>query len=181
MKTRKSIRLPNYDYSQSGEYFITICVNNRLNRLGNIFEGKSILSTEGKIIEKWIIQLTEKFKDVLVENYITMPNHIHLIIEISLIKTEDSLNVELPEKNKTDYETWRLARTKMLLPKIINYLKTNSSIEINRLNNETGNKFWQANYYERIIRNEKEYFEISSYIENNPSTWNEDRFNLSKP
>ena len=181
MKTRKSIRLPNYDYSQSGEYFITICVNNRLNRLGNVFEGKSILSSEGKIIEKWIIQLTEKFKDVLVENYIIMPNHIHLIIEISLIKTEDSLNVELPEKNKTDYETWRLARTKMFLPKIINYLKTNSSIEINRLNNETGNKFWQANYYERIIRNEKEYFKISSYIENNPSTWNEDRFNLSKP
>lgn len=178
MKTRKSIRLQDYDYSQSGEYFITICVNQRQNRLGNISNDKSILSVEGQIINKWIIQLAERFKNISIDSYIIMPNHIHFIIEIKLSESDDLSNLKLPQKNETDLETWRVARTKMLLPKIINYLKTNSSIELNRLNNEIGNKFWQANYYEHIIRNEKDYLKISSYIENNPITWNEDRFNL---
>ena len=178
MKTRKSIRLQDYDYSQSGEYFITICVNNRLKRLSKISECKSISSNEGEIVNKWILKLTERFKNIFIDCYIIMPNHIHFIIEIKLSESDDLSNLKLPARNETDYETWRVARTKMLLPKIINYLKTNTSIEINRLNNEIGNKFWQSNYYEHIIRNEKDYLKISSYIENNPSTWDDDRFNL---
>lgn len=178
MKTRKSIRLQDYDYSQSGEYFITICVNQRLNRLGYISDDKSVLSAEGQIVNKWINQLTERFKNIFIDSYIIMPNHIHFIIEIKLSASDDLSNLKLPKRNETDYETWRIARTKMLLPKIINYLKTNSSIEINRLNSETGNKFWQSNYYEHIIRDEKDYLNIQSYIENNTFTWVKDRFNL---
>ncbi|TKB95522.1 transposase [Pedobacter cryophilus] len=173
MNTRKSIRLPDYDYSQAGEYFITICVNNRLNRLGEISDGKNILSVEGKIVDKWIVQLTEKFQTISIDDYIIMPNHIHLIIEI--IHQNENQPSEIDKEE--DHEKWRIARSKMLLPKIINYLKSNSSIEINRLNNEIGNKFWQPNYYEHIVRNEKEHLNISFYIENNPATWEEDRFN----
>lgn len=180
IKTRKSIRLQDYDYSRSGEYFITICVNGKENRLGYIINGESILTENGLIVEKWISKLSERFPVSDVEDYIIMPNHIHLIIEINITENEDSSTTKLPEKNETDCETWRVARTKMLLPKIINYLKTNASIEINRLNNEIGNKFWQSNYYEHIIRSEQEYFKISSYIKNNPSTWSEDRFNQPK-
>jgi putative transposase len=178
MKTRKSIRLLDYDYSQSGEYFITICVNNSLNRLSKISECKNILSIEGEIDNKWILKLTERFNNIFIDCFIIMPNHIHFLIEIKLSESVDLYNLKLPARNETDYETWRVARTKMLLPKVINYLKTNASIEINRRNNEIGNKFWQANYYEHIVRNEKAHLKISSYIENNPSTWDEDRFNL---
>jgi putative transposase len=173
MNSRKSIRLPDYDYSQAGEYFITICVNNRLNRLGNIADGKNILSAEGQIVNRWINQLTEKFETISIDDFIIMPNHIHLILEIDFQNKDQPSEIDKEE----DFEKWRITRSKMLLPKIINYLKTNSSIEINRLNNEIGNKFWQANYYEHIIRNEKEHLKISSYIENNPITWGEDRFN----
>ncbi len=173
MKTRKSIRLPNYDYSQAGDYFITICVNNRMNRLGNISNGANILSMEGQIVDKWIVHLTEKFETIFIADYIIMPNHIHLIIEINHQIKNQTLEIDKEE----DFDKWRIARSKMLLPKIINYLKTNSSTEINRINNESGNKFWQANYYEHIVRNEKEFLKISSYIENNPITWEEDRFN----
>lgn len=177
MKSRKSIRLPDYDYSQIGEYFITICVNERLCRLGAILNQQMHLSVEGIIIEKWVNQLSHKFTEISINCFIIMPNHIHFIIEINqqnIIEDQKTINKD------EDFEKWRIQRKNMLLPKIINYLKSNSSKEINRLNKEEGNKFWQANYYEHIIRNDNEYLKIESYIENNAALWDEDRFNQSK-
>lgn len=38
-------------------------------------------------------------------------------------------------------------------------------------NKEIENKIWQRNYYEHIIRNEREYYEIIKYMQNNPIRW----------
>jgi hypothetical protein len=77
---RRSIRLPGYDYSQAGEYFITICVQNREHLFGKIIDGEMVLNDAGKMIEKWYLELSNKFTDIATDVYCVMPNHFHAII-----------------------------------------------------------------------------------------------------
>ena len=86
---RKNIRLQNYDYSSNGCYFITICTEHRKNLLSTIVGGddlgapkKIVLKPYGKITEKYILSIEEAYETVKVENYIIMPNHIHLLLLI---------------------------------------------------------------------------------------------------
>jgi len=170
---RRSIRLPEYNYSLSGEYFITICVKDKLHRLEIINDSKALLSEEGIIVEKWIKSTLLKFNNVVIEHYIIMPNHIHLIIEIRENKEEEKELLK-PEYSK---EEWRKQRKCMVLPEVISYLKANAAREINLLNNTSKGSFWQKNYYEHIIRNHNEYQKIADYIINNPFNWKDDKYN----
>lgn len=77
---RRSIRLKEYDYSQAGAYFVTICTHNRVLNLGNIEDGRTILSSFGQIAFKWIGETENHFKNVLIPDWVIMPNHIHMII-----------------------------------------------------------------------------------------------------
>lgn len=97
---RKNLRLKYYDYSLEGYYFITICIKDRLNLLGRINVGVALqgdpntlnkvnLSEEGKIVKKHIENCNKKIKNVLIDEYIIMPNHIHLIMVLIKRVTED--------------------------------------------------------------------------------------------
>ncbi|MDR2140123.1 MAG: transposase [Tannerella sp.] len=77
---RRSIRLKGYDYSQAGMYFVTICVQNREYLFGKITDGEMTLNDAGKMIKKWCMELPHKFPDILLDTYIIMPNHFHVII-----------------------------------------------------------------------------------------------------
>jgi putative transposase len=77
---RRSIRLRGYDYSKAGRYFITICCQGHECRFGKIENGKMMVNDAGKMIEKWHLQLPEKFNDNELDEYIVMPNHFHAII-----------------------------------------------------------------------------------------------------
>jgi hypothetical protein len=77
---RRSIRLSGYDYAQAGEYFITICVQNREHLFGEIINEEMILNDAGKMIEKWYVELSNKFPDIVADVYCVMPNHFHAII-----------------------------------------------------------------------------------------------------
>ncbi len=79
---RKSIRLKEYDYSSAGMYFVTICIKNRIEILGKIKDDKMNLTKEGIIVEKHIRNITNVFKKITIDEYIIMPNHIHMIIAI---------------------------------------------------------------------------------------------------
>lgn len=109
---RKNIRIPEYDYSQNGYYFITICTYNRRKILSKINDGKIVLYEYGKIIEQEILKTKEIRKNVAINNYIIMPNHIHMIIEIT------NVGVAWYATRKGKIE-----RGKMLLPKVIQQLK----------------------------------------------------------
>lgn len=177
MKNRKTIRLPEYDYSLPGEYFITICVHESKTRLGQIIQNQIELSAEGCIVNKWIKNTLTKFTGIVIEHFVIMPNHIHLIIEIR--ENNNHLLESLIEKDTA--EELRKRRRNMLLPEVISYLKANSAREINRLNNISEINFWQKNYYEHIIRNENEYQKTVDYIVNNPFNWEEDKYNKNLP
>ena len=78
---RRSIRLKEYDYSQAGLYFITICVKDKLLLFGNVSNGKMILNDAGQMIEKWYYEIENKYPDIKCHEKTVMPNHFHCIVE----------------------------------------------------------------------------------------------------
>ena len=144
---RKNIRLQNYDYSSEGGYFITICVEDRKNLLSTVVGGDDlgapkqiILKPYGKITEKYILSIEKAYYSVKVENYIIMPNHIHLLLLI---------------------DTYGLPRSSApTIPDIITALKkfTNRDCKCN---------LWQRGYYDHIIRNQSDFEHHWNYIEYN--------------
>ena len=83
LPTRKNIRLKYYDYSNEGMYFITICTKKRIELLGKIQDTNNIeLTKEGILTEQYIHEMEYIFENVTLDEYIIMPNHIHMIIEI---------------------------------------------------------------------------------------------------
>ena len=82
LPVRKSVRLIDYDYSQAGCYFITICVNDRKNMLGDIVDGQLLLSEHGKTVELEIENISTIRKECIIQKSVVMPNHIHMIVQI---------------------------------------------------------------------------------------------------
>ena len=80
---RKNIRLKYYDNSEEGMYFITICTRNRIKLFGEIETKEIKLTKVGKIVEKSIINLEKIYNNITIDEYIVMPNHIHIIIIIN--------------------------------------------------------------------------------------------------
>jgi len=79
---RKPNRLPGYDYSLSGYYFVTVCVKNRYELFGEVVGGEMRLNEYGVVVDDEIIQTNTKRPNVNIKKYIVMPNHIHLIVQI---------------------------------------------------------------------------------------------------
>jgi putative transposase len=79
---RRSIRLPSHDYSQTGEYFVTLCVQNRECLFGGIENGKMHINDAGRMVEKWHLELANKFTNVKIDEFIVMPNHFHSVVII---------------------------------------------------------------------------------------------------
>jgi REP element-mobilizing transposase RayT len=174
-KNRKSLRLPNYDYSGNGAYFITICIKNRECLLGKGCDRKVILNEFGLIVTKIWSSLTTRYEQIELDEFVVMPNHIHGIIIINPVGTihELSLQGEL-SLQKLSKELSIKERRKMLLPKAIGYFKMNSAKQINQMRQTVGMSLWQSNYYEHIIRDETALNRIREYIINNPLKWHED-------
>lgn len=79
---RRSIRLKGYDYAQAGRYFVTFCVKDREHFFGEIINDEMHLNDAGIMIEKWYLELENKFPKIQCHEYIVMPNHFHAIIQI---------------------------------------------------------------------------------------------------
>lgn len=186
---RKSIRLKNYDYSSTGLYFITICTQDKQNRLGTIKNNGIIINEYGQIAHNEWIELKNRFKNIKLHEFIIMPNHIHGIIEI-IVRARARVRATLavarsiragaspaPTDPTNTFNTAELGDIDMrniTLSDIIGTYKslvTNKCLKIYKSKNEIMGKFWQRNYYEHIIRNEKSYIKISEYIINNPLNW----------
>lgn len=163
---RRSIRLPEYDYSKEGAYFVTICAKGRQCIFGEIKDGMMCLSKYGMIIENWWNGLSERYTGVVLDRYVVMPNHLHGIIII----TDGAIRRgEVPSPLR--------GAKKHTLGQILAYYKYQTTKSINEYDNLPGRKIWQRNYYEHIIRNEKSYDKISQYITENPLYWARDEEN----
>ena len=171
---RHSIRLKDYDYSQSGAYAITICAQNRECILGEVADGNVVLSPMGAIAREFWLTIPGRFESVRLDEFIVMPNHVHGIIVVTGSNTRAI--PEPPRPASRGPSTWA-QRRQMLIPKVVGYFKMNSAKAINLLRNTPGVPVWQRNYYERVIRTEPEWNAIRQYIVGNPVRWHDDEEN----
>ena len=150
--SRRSIRLKGYDYSQTGAYFITICTHKGLCVLGDIRNGVVQLNDFGRIVEREWLRTDGLRENVVMDEYVVMPNHIHGIIVISndgrgtLQRAPTVEHFGRPVSNS--------------IPTIVRLFKSTTTKQINRLRNASKTSIWQRNYYEHVIRNEDDLNEI---------------------
>jgi putative transposase len=164
---RKSARLPEYDYSQQGAFFVTACVQNREGLLGRILNGEMHLTQAGIAVARWWKELEHRFPLVKIdEYYVVMPNHFHgivIILEASGSKAEGG-HAGPP------------------LQRIVQWFKTMSTNEYIHGVKEHGWKpfkghLWQGSFYEHVIRDDEALKRIREYIKCNPQRWDLDREN----
>lgn len=151
---RKNNRLKEYDYSQNGAYFITLCTKDRKRILSEIVgEGSPLpqLSEYGIVAEQWIKKISEKYQHISLDHYVIMPDHIHLLLMV-----ENSGGRGNPAPT---------------IGTIMGWLKYQITKNCNHINNSAGESIFQRSYYDHVIRNEQDYYEIWEYIENNPKSW----------
>ena len=165
LQKRKPTRLKQFDYSQNGYYFITICTKNKQKLFGNIVgDGacdipKIKLSHIGKIADRYIQVMNSKYNNTLVDKYVIMPNHIHLIIKITnTINTDNILNGMSQAPSPTN----------AIIPKFVSLYKRYCNRECNK-------NIFQRSFHDHIIRDGRDYEEISKYIYENPMNWAYDK------
>jgi len=175
---RRSIRLKEYDYSQAGAYFITLCIQQKVCLFGTIVDEKMILNSAGKRVDHWWNELKNKYGNIELGEYIIMPNHFHgiIIVGANLCVRPDNLRPEINNQIKNMEQTHRSAPT---VGEMIQWFKTMTTNEYIRNVKQNGwepfsGKLWQRNYYEHIIRNDKSLENISEYIVYNSNNWAKD-------
>jgi len=189
---RHSIRLKGYDYSEEGAYFVTIVTHDREMLFGKVVDGEMVLNEYGEIVKSTWFDLRDHIDNVELDEFFVMPNHFHGLIIINPLVGVGSKPT--PENfNNSEIRTGLPTRNERLeaqksrgsfraghgpaptgLPEIVRQFKTFSSKRINELRGTTGVAVWQRNYYDHIIRSDKDYDNIANYIAMNPSTWMKD-------
>lgn len=158
LQKRKAPRLKGADYSKTGAYFLTICTQNRKNILSTVVgEGSPLpqLTPCGKIVNRWIQKIPEKYPEASVDCYVIMPNHIHILL--SIVKVDGRGN----PSPTTDT--------------VVGFLKYQATKEINILCGTAGKRVFQRSFFDHIVRNHDDYCEIYKYIYENPLRWYYDK------
>jgi putative transposase len=224
----ESHRHPTWNYDSNGLYFLTIVTQGRIHNLGKVIQlesnnYKTMLSDYGKIVEAEFYKSFEIRKELHLDEFIIMPNHIHAIVAIANnipsipngynleIESKNNLNEsdDLDDRNGLDDHLQMHGRASLQppssppssqfpdyikrnppirLPKSIssfiagfkssvntqidNYID-NNGLKIRKYNKD--NHFFQPNYHDHIIRNDKEYYNIKNYIIDNPLNWGKDK------
>ena len=171
---RRSIRLPGYDYSQIGQYFITICAYEMRNVFGKIANGAVLLNVIGGIaIDCWR-EIPEHFAHVELDAFVVMPNHLHGILTIrrshathSRGSIEDGHGCPVPLQTFERFQRPSVGA----IPTIIRSYKQSVTYLARQRLTKPSLAIWQSNYYERVLRDGKEFAEASRYIFENPMKW----------
>lgn len=153
---RKPNRLKDFDYSTKGAYFITICTKDKKCILSRIVGADIIrpcivqLTECGKIVESGINNITKFYPNCVVNHYVIMPNHIHLIIAIN-------------------NNSGRIISAPTVIGQFKRYVSK-----------ECGFSLWQKGFYDHIIRDDEDYMTKAEYIQNNPAKWLEDEYYITR-
>ncbi len=164
---RKSVRLKEYDYSQRGYYFVTICTYNRFELFGTMESGEMALNQFGDIAQK-VWQDLPNHHEVELDEFIIMPNHVHgIIINNNPVGNRPACSANIPacSVNKNNN-----------LSVVVGSYKSSVTKQINKINNDGFR--WQKSFYDHIIRTTDSLKNIREYIVNNPEMWENDENNL---
>jgi len=187
----ESIRLKGFDYSSAGEYFVTIDTKAMVEWFGTVRDGRMILNEAGKIAHQLWLDIPANHANVVLDDFVVMPNHVHGIIGLTEVGTNrrvvcrdeqidvvcrDVINHVSTEKSSKQHGGATRQHNPMFsqhsLSFIVRSYKGRVSYEIHK---EHPDFAWQARFHDRIIRDEKELNRIREYIRDNPGRWEEMR------
>lgn len=183
---RRSIRLKGYDYRQFGAYFITLCTNNKQCWFGEIRDSQMCLNQLGKIIAQEWLRTPEIRPEIVLDEWIIMPNHLHGIIMITApspppvgahrrAPNQCAPNRRAPHQCAlAQPNPPQLRRQSDSLSSIIAGFKSATTKRINVLRATPRIPLWQRNYYETIVRDTEHLEQVRNYIRANPFRWADD-------
>lgn len=156
MQSRKQLRLEQYDYSENGCYFITVCTKDKQPILGDFIVGASParppqikLSLYGEAVDYAINRIPIVYPTVTIDKYVIMPNHIHMILNLQNSPGRARLAPTVSQI---------IQQTKGLASKLV------------------GDSIWQRSFYDHIIRSQQDYRTKWNYIDTNPYRWSDDEY-----
>ena len=167
---RRSVRLRGPDYTEPGAYFVTLCTRDRRCAFGEVtLDGVQLTPVGETVTEEWS-RSADLRAEVELDVFVVMPNHIHGIVVISDISPQSGLRA---------HGRAPLHRPAPSLGALVAGFKAATTSHVNRLAGTPGAPVWQRNYYEHIIRSDKELERVRQYIAENPGRWAEDPENPS--
>jgi REP element-mobilizing transposase RayT len=177
---RKSMRIKDYDYTQSGIYFVTIRTRNHAPFFGSIKNGRICLSKMGKIAHKYWNHIPKHFNHIHIDKFVIMPNHMHGILIICNNPTMfyKGTVCRAPINNRSPLYFGAFKREsfgkpcKGSIPTVIRSYKS----AVTRFCRKHEYKYfgWHRNYYLQIIHDEKDLYAVRRYIVDNPINWRKD-------
>lgn len=190
-RNRRSIRLRGYDYTRAGAYYVTVCTIERQCLFGDVVNGVMRMNRTGEIVAECWHKIPAHFHLVELDQFVIMPNHMHGIIWINddcptVGATHASPGLGLPGCGSPGFAVGArhaLPRATHASPvqkpgpqrrsigAIVGSFKSTASKRINQWRNTPGVAVWHRNYYERIIRDDRELTAIRQYIADNPARW----------
>ncbi len=179
-KKQKQYRLPDHDYAQAGEYFNTICTKDQEHFLGEVQQGVMVLSEVGRIAQTHLLEIPDRFSNVVLDEWVVMPNHIHMILIIvgdrrNMINHVPTINhVSTVTTNKSGILNNPMELPVDTIGKMMRWYKGRVSYECRK----SGLEFkWQARFHDHVIRDRSSLDNIRQYIQDNPLCWEEDVLN----
>ncbi len=174
---RKVHRKPSSDYAD-GYYFVTVCTHNFVHSLGEIVDSKLVPTVVGGILDRCINEITQHYHYIEVVEYVVMPNHWHALFwinapDIALDTTEDKGCLHAPAHEIKHTPFAKRTHFNSLLARAVGGVKS----AVTRKAKSLGLKFkWQRGFYDNIVTHQEMFDKICYYIENNPESWELDRF-----
>lgn len=196
-----SARAQWWNYGNDGAYFITICTAHRECYFGDVLDGEMKLSNLGVLADVFMHEIKNHAKNVILDEYVVMPNHVHCILVldgnekndndlndtlVSSVETTHALSLQSKQSNpqfnrqteKTSGQQRFQNQGKNTISSIVGSYKSAVTKHAHRLGYDFG---WQSRFYDNIIRDQESYNTVSEYIINNPAKWEDDKFHPSKP
>ena len=174
-RNRRSIRLKGYDYSQPGLYFVTICAQGKQCLFGRIEGTRVCLTKLGALVQKCWDEIPNHFPFVGLEAFVVMPNHIHGI-----------LGFHPRAQHAAPLQTAKAVARPVVhvipgsLAAVVRSFKSAVSTRAHSVHDRRARSIWQRNYYERVLRNGKEFDNAARYILENPLRWEWDEENPAR-
>lgn len=169
---RRSIRLPAYDYTQPGAYFLTVVTHQRQCLFGEVVDGQVLVSAYGEAVRQEWLRSTQIRREIQLDAFVVMPNHIHGIVIIGG-QTVVGAHGRAP-LGRAPPGRAPLHRSARSLGSFIAGFKSAVTKRVNHMRRTPRLPVWQRNYYEHVIRSEEYLHQIRQYITDNPAQWDED-------
>jgi len=175
---RRSIRLKDYEYTTAGWYFVTIVAQDRACLFGEVVDAEMRLNDAGEMVAKIWSEIPTFYPGVGIDSFVVMPNHLHGIIV--LLEEQRTASVEADPLCLPSSEP---PAKPLSLGDVVRRFKSMTTREYGNGVRQSAwppfnQRLWQRNYFEHVVRDERDADHLQDYVIDNPANWAFDVENL---